>query len=167
MGTLRKSIVTVLLLSLATSCAMAPRKRMFIGAGAGAAVGAAGGAILSPNSESRGINTLVFGLMGALAGGLGALLLGSEDEIPTGKKPVPGLTEESAAGVEFINRPNQPLPQFVKERLVPVVVEELTEKDTVGEDGTLHEPHKIYRIKRQAELIARPVSAATKEEKKK
>lgn len=166
MGALRKAMATALLVALATGCTTSPRMRMFIGAGGGAAAGAAGGAILSPNSESRGLNTLVFGLMGALAGGLGALLLGHEDEIPAGKTPVPGLTEESAAGAEFITRPNQPLPTFVKDRLIPVVVEELIEKDTVGEDGTLHEPHKIYRIKRQAELIARPVSAATKEEKK-
>ena len=167
MATLRKTIAAILLIAQVTACATSPRKRMFIGVGAGAAVGAAGGAILSPNSESRGLNTLIFSIIGALAGGLGALLLSHEDEIPAGKTPAPGLTEESAAGIEFINRPTQPLPQFVKDRLVPVVVEELVEQDTVGEDGALHEPHKIYRIKRQAELIARPVSVATKDEKTK
>jgi hypothetical protein len=167
MGALHKVSTIALLIALTTGCATSPRKRMFIGAGAGAGMGAVGGAILSPNSESRGLNTLIFGVIGALAGGLGALLMSQEDEIPEGKKPVPSLTEESAAGNEFITRPNQELPAFVKQRLIPVVVEELTENDTVGEDGTLHEPHKVYRIKRQAELIARPISGAQKEEKKK
>jgi hypothetical protein len=119
--------------AVSAGCATSPRKNMMIGAGGGAAMGAVGGALLSPNRESRGINTLVFGLVGALAGGLATLLFGAEDQVPPGQAPVPPLTADSAFGAatdeHYITRPNQELPDFVRERLVPVVVEELNEPE--------------------------------------
>ena len=41
-----------------------------LGAAAGALAGGTGGVLLSPNAESRPLNGLVFGLTGALVGGL-------------------------------------------------------------------------------------------------
>jgi hypothetical protein len=59
------------------------------------------------------------------------------------------------------------LPDFVKKRLAPVIVGETRESDSVSEDGTLHEPHKTYRILRPAELYPNPSrqSVAGKEER--
>ena len=42
-----------------------------------------------------------------------------------------------------------------------MVIEEYLEADRVTEEGTLHEPHKAYRIKRPAELFARPTEDVT------
>lgn len=48
--------------------------RFLTGAAAGGAAGAIAGFALSPNEESRGLNGLIFGLTGALSGGLFALI---------------------------------------------------------------------------------------------
>jgi hypothetical protein len=53
--------------------------------------------------------------------------------------------------------PQQELPEFLKRRIQPVVIEEFIEKDQVTDEGTLHEPHRAYRIKRPAELYTNPV----------
>jgi hypothetical protein len=103
--------------------------------------------------------------MGALAGGLGTLLFSTPDEVPAAGNSAPSLTDESNYDERFITHPSQELPPFVRERLMPVVVETLTEPDTVSEDGSLHEPHKVYRIKRQAELVTRPKGLTVKPDK--
>jgi hypothetical protein len=131
--------------------------RMVVGAGIGVAVGAGGGAILSPNDESKGLNALVFGLSGALIGGMIGVLTGKEPE----KTPETlTLEEREAKGnpkpQELVLPIEGSLPPYLKERIAPTVVEEFIEKDLVGEDGTLHAPHKVYRIKRPAEFIAKP-----------
>ena len=55
-------ILVVTMIGLLPACASlrSPRDRMFMGAGIGGAMGAGGGAIFSPNDESRGLNALVF-----------------------------------------------------------------------------------------------------------
>ena len=161
-------LVTLTLLT--TSCAsLHSRQRLAFGVGLGASIGATGGAALSPNEESRPLNSLVFGLSGALLGGVLALL--------TDREPEPKIQDQSlrakelfgasnpAAEREFIVPTSEPLPEFLKQRLKLPVIEEYVEQDSIGEDGTLIAPHRVYRIKRQAELIAQPESAETEAEK--
>ncbi len=52
------------------SISVKSHKRLWFGAAAGGAAGAMGGAFFSPNVESRPLNILVFGLVGAVAGAL-------------------------------------------------------------------------------------------------
>jgi hypothetical protein len=131
--------------------------------------GSVSGAVLSPNSESRGLNALVFGLVGAVSGGVLGLLLHDDAEIPDAKKTevLDQKVKESSRNFKINSTQSiesgATLPAFVKERLKAVVVEELSEPDFISEDGSLHEPHKIYRIKHQAELIAKPVTEKTNE----
>lgn len=160
----RQKILIILVgASLVSSCATAPRKRFLIGAGVGGATGTVGGALFSPNSESRGLNALVFGLVGAIVGGVTGLLIHDDAEIPEPKKLEKNAAQPELSDREFQVAPAaKELPAFVRERLKPVIVEELHEPDTVSEDGSLHEPHKVYRIKRQAELIANPIQPTPK-----
>jgi hypothetical protein len=123
----------------------------------GGITGAVGGAALSPNSESRGLNALVFGLAGALIGGLIGFFSGTPS-----KREENGATlesrEKATNGSREIQAPTgADLPAFVKERFRPAVIEEYTEQDSISEDGSLSEPHKVYRIKRPAELVTKPV----------
>jgi hypothetical protein len=126
--------------------------------GSGAAIGALGGYGFSPNDESRGINALVFGLAGAVIGGLIGILT---DMQPPSSEDKPSLKERDLGSVptsrDYIIPTDQKLPSFVKERLQPVVIEESVQQDTVTDDGALHEPHKVYRIKRPSELYSNPV----------
>jgi len=134
------------------------RGRIAAGLLAGATAGAAGGALLSPNDESRGLNALVFGLSGALVGGGGAFLFGAEDKKNEVSNDLRSRELRGAVpGREYQVSPQQELPDFLKNRVQPVVIEEFVEKDRVTEEGTLHEPHRAYRIKRPAELYANPV----------
>lgn len=155
----KTATVTVLvLLVLSSGCATAPRKRFLIGAGIGGVAGTVGGAVFSPNSESRGLNSLVFGLTGALIGGLGSLFFHDDAEIPDSPKQTKAA-DKAAAASDFTVQPTaKELPKFVRDRLTNVIVEELHEPDSITDDGSLHEPHKVYRIKRQAELIANPIN---------
>ena len=151
-------MIWLLILCFSTSCATA-RGRFLFGAAGGAAVGAGSATLLSPNPESRGLNALVFGLVGALAGGVISLLFKDPEPataIDTSLK-ARELGKDPAQSTLYAIPPNSKLPVFVKERLQPVVVEEAEEPDTVSDDGTLHAPHKIYRIQRPAELYAKPV----------
>ena len=157
------SIVVVLL--LLSSCAtVSQRSRLMWGGAIGGASGAIGGAVLSPNDESRGLNALVFGISGVLIGTLAALFTGQSSEPQTVK---PSLKEKETGAKlessvrEFAVPVNANLPSFVRDRIQPAVVEEFTETDTVSEDGSLHEPHKVYRIKRPAELFAKPTGTST------
>lgn len=144
---------------LSSSCSTVRRnERLMTGVGTGAGSGALGGALLSPNAESRGLNALVFGLSGALVGGTIALLTGADSDTKTPASDLKNRElQSSSSGREFVVQPHQELPAFLKNRIQPVVIEEFVETDQTGEDGSLHEPHKVYRIKRPAELISRPV----------
>lgn len=124
----------------------------------GVATGAAGGALLSPNRESRGLNALVFGLGGGLASGALAVLSSPSGDEPRGQESLKEreLGNASNSSQEFQLPVDASLPQFVRQRLRPAIIEEYTEADSIAEDGSLRAPHKVYRIKRPAELIARP-----------
>lgn len=147
-------------------------KRMGIGAAGGGAFGVVGGAVLSPNSESRALNSLVFGLSGALVGVAVAALTQPQDaEVNPETGSFKAREQQGGASARqfTVGVPVQSareLPAFLKERLQPVVIEEALETDSVGEDGTLHEPHKVYRIRRPAELFAKPVFEPKPVEKK-
>lgn len=164
----RKLVSALLVLSLFNSCATA-RGRFFFGAAGGAAIGGGTAALLSPNKESIGLNALVFGLVGALAGGLAsAFLIKDPKPEPSPDNSLKGreLGIQDSNTKLFSISPTQKLPEFLKERLQPVIVEEAVEPDTVSDDGTLHEPHRIYRIQRQAELLSKPAQIQTQPEGK-
>ncbi len=131
-----------------------------MGSVAGGAVGAIASSALSPNDESRGLNALVFGLGGALTGGLLFLFSHDDSEIPQSKNLSLKEKEIGAGGGKISGEyfiPQNELPGFLKERFKQAIVEEIKVPDTVSEDGALHEPHKVYRIKREAELFAKPI----------
>lgn len=146
-------IKAILVGALVSGCAtLKQQDRLLVGVGGGAALGAAGGSLLSPNSESQGLNALVFGLSGALTGGLVALLTDRPPVTPTEDKSLKARELKTGVSQQFVVPQKDELPEFVKRRLTPVVIEEFEERDTLAEDGSLRAPHKVYRIKRQAEL---------------
>lgn len=147
-------LIAVALLFL-PACATG-RARFLIGTGIGAGMGATGGALFSPNEESTNLNALVFGLTGALLGGVTALLTDSKPEIPKATSDLRAAEQNTILQKEYPLMNQQELPEFLRGRLQPVVIEEFMESDTVSEDGTLHEPHKVYRIKKPGELFAKP-----------
>ena len=163
-------IVVTIVMSLSGCANLSSRARFWVTSGAGAAAGAAGGVTLSPNEESRALNALVFGLTGALLGGGWAMLT---DRSPEHKETNNGLKAQERLQDKLLDQtvrefqvgPAGEVPAFVRDRLHPLVIEEFVEADSVGEDGTLHEPHKVYRIKRPGELFARPVQARQGESK--
>lgn len=166
MKTWNQIFALTILLAFLSSCATttSKRSRMMTAAGIGGTAGSVGGALFSPNRESRGLNTLVFGLVGALLGGLiGAWTEPGSGETPTAPSETLKEKELSSPGDsrEFTVPPQGDLPGFLKDRVQPAIVEEFIETDMVGEDGTLHEPHRVYRIKRPAELISRPAPNPT------
>jgi hypothetical protein len=153
------SLVTLSASLLVSSCASIRGKdRVLVAVAAGSVAGAGGGASLSPNDESRGLNAIVFGLSGALVGGAVALLTDPEPN----PEPGPSSLKDREIGLggksrDYLVVPHQELPEFLKRRVQPVVIEEYVESDRVTEEGTLHEPHRAYRIKQPAELFAKPV----------
>ena len=151
-------VVLIVSVSLLLGCATTGRTRIVLGVGMGGAIGAAGGGAFSPNDESRGLNALVFGLAGAVAGGLVGLM---SDPTPPPSDGKMSLRERdlgvSPSANSFVVPPDQGLPGFVRQRLQPLVIEESIQQDTVTEEGTLHEPHRVYRIKRMPELYSNPV----------
>lgn len=155
---MKRLISLTLILLFLTACATNPRKRFLYGAAIGGGTGVVGGAVLSPNSESRGVNTLVFGLVGAVAGAAFALFSRDDSEIPESANSLEQREASRDAEIYVTDTSSQKLPDFVKERLTPTVVEEYTENGPVTEDGLLHEPHKVWRIKRAPELVAKPRS---------
>jgi hypothetical protein len=154
-----RALLPLTILILNSGCATTGRTRFFLGISLGAGAGAAGGIILSPNDENRPLNALIFGLSGALLGGVTSLLTDSKPEVPKAQTDLRSQDLKLKALNEFPVLPNQQLPQFVKDRLQPLVIEEFIEADTVSEDGTLHEPHKAYRVKNPRELFAKPVQS--------
>ncbi len=154
-------LTTGLICLIASGCAtLNQRERLTVGVAGGAALGAAAGSLLSPNSESQGLNALVFGLSGALTGGLVALLTDRPPVTKPEDKSLKAKELGGGLGQEYVVPPNVPLPEFVKRRLTPVVIEEFEERDSIAEDGSLRAPHKVYRIKRQAELTTAPASVS-------
>jgi hypothetical protein len=152
-----------LLALLLPGCAsLTQRDRLAVGVLGGAAAGAAGGSILSPNAESQSLNALVFGLSGALTGGLIALFTDRPPQTKPEDRSLKARELQSGSSQQFVIPPSGELPEFVKKRLTPVVVEEFEERDSIAEDGSLRAPHKVYRIKRQAELITRPSETEAK-----
>lgn len=152
-----KLISSILACAVLSGCATSQlRKSVLLGAGVGAAAGATGGALFSPNDESRGLNSIVFGLSGAVIGGLIGLWTGSPNEPEVDNKTLQEKEFEAVNSTQImINAPNnEKLPEFVRERLSKLVIEELNLPDRVGEDGALHEPHKAYRVKRSPELFS-------------
>jgi hypothetical protein len=55
------------------------------------------------------------------------------------------------------------VPAFLKNRISQIVVEEIPMRERIGEDGSLIEAHKAYRIRNPAELIPSPTLGETKE----
>ncbi|MCC7441301.1 MAG: hypothetical protein IT285_06700 [Bdellovibrionales bacterium] len=156
------NFTTITLLAVLTAgCAtLKGTRRIVTGATGGAALGASGGLAFSPNEESRGMNALVFGLSGALAGGAIALLT---DTPETESKSARTFREREQSKPDLRLYTVEPtaltgtdLPPFVRQRIAPLLIEETTEGDSIAEDGALHEPHKVYRVLRPAELFARP-----------
>ena len=147
-------------LTLSSCASLRGNGRIFLGAAAAGSVGAVGGAIFSPNFESRGLNALVFGLTGALAGGVIAALTNPPPAPPPATTLKDRELDLKGASRQMWSAPTGPLPAYVKQRLQPVIIEEYEEKDRLTEDGDLHVPHKVYRIKRPAELSARPITEA-------
>jgi hypothetical protein len=136
-----------------TSCAGLGLDRSFHFPAAGGIAGGFLGRVLSPNRESTDINTAVFGALGAGLGYLANRIFSSpihQEEIPSTLKE----RELRPGGQEFVlPATEEKLPAFVKKRLTPIVIEEYLERDTATEDGGIREPHKVWRIKRQPELV--------------
>ncbi|HLE01301.1 MAG TPA: hypothetical protein VJB59_13645 [Bdellovibrionota bacterium] len=152
-----KTFTLLLCLTLATGCA-SPRKRFLLGAGIGAATGGTAGATFAPDKDSQGLNTLIFGLAGALLGGAIGLFTYDDGKIPESKDRLAEKERANSSNEAGSLAPSQaPLPDFVKQRLTPVVIESFVEKDSVADDGSLHEPHRVYRITQPAELVSEPV----------
>ena len=153
----RAGAVLILMTQLSACASTSQNKRTFLMSLSGGAAGAIAGVSLSPNRESRPLNGVVFGLSSALIAGAAALIWG-QDRVNESENTSPLKARESA-----IDRPlgsqtypvtqEGELPEFLKKRFRPVVIEEFVERDRVSEEGTLHEPHKVYRIKRPAELV--------------
>lgn len=158
-----KQLTAILIVAaLLQACATSPRKRFLYGAGIGAGSGALGGAVLSPNPESRGINALIFGLTGAIVGGVTALFIHDDSELPQSDDSLKSRDMADAQGAEFVvPAQTNSLPSYVQDRLQPVVIEEYLEQDSVAEDGSLREPHRVWRIKRPAELTSKPLTQGT------
>ncbi len=160
----QKVIISVLMLSSA-GCAtgLSRTDRMWSGASVGLGMGAIGGAMLSPNDESRGLNAIVFGATAALVGGVVGYLTGADTKPSLETKTLEEQERQNrnSSAQDYTISPAGKVPSFLKNRMSPAVVEEYLEQDSVAEDGSLHAPHKVYRIKRQAELIARPNNSAS------
>ena len=75
-------VIPLLLTSLLITGCATGRGRFLVGAGIGASLCGGGAAAFSPNRESVGMNALVFGLVGALAGGALGLLTYDDGKIP-------------------------------------------------------------------------------------
>lgn len=161
--------LTLSSLILVSACATQnERERLILATSVGAAAGASGGAMLSPNPESRGMNAIVFGLTGALSGAIYAHLTSRPKPVRTKAKQLKEREEEMRkANILFqipaINAAS--LPAFLKGRVSQIVIEEIPMQERVGEDGTLHEAHKAYRIKNPPELLPTPLKTQSDEAK--
>ena len=153
-------LLVVILFGSACSTA---RGRFFFGASTGALVTGGVAAKLSPNTESVPMNALVFGLVGAIVGGGLAVLTHDDGKVPHSNDSIRQKeADQKSLNSKLYSVPiSTDLPIYVRERILPPVVEEEVEKDTVASDRALHEPHKVYRILRNAELYGNPDNEAT------
>ena len=149
------SLMLIASISLSSCSSLSPNGRIIFGVGSGAMIGAVGGSSLSPNEASKPWNALIFGLVGALLGGAIASLAGPHEQShsPETRTLKDKLIPENQTELSLPANTSAPLPDFLKDRLTSLVIEEISMPSNVGEDGTLHEPHKAYRIKRAPELI--------------
>lgn len=141
-----------MILFLPACASFSPDRGSYFAAG-GATSGALLGYKFSPNEESQGLNALVFGALGAGLGYLSNRLFSPKEE---SKAPSDLISRElGVPRAREITLPatDEKLPEFVEKRLTPIVLEEYVEKDSVTEDGALREPHRVWRIKRQPELV--------------
>jgi hypothetical protein len=144
-------IVAVFNSSCATVVPKSAHGKFLAGAAIGGAAGAGGGAALSPDAENRSLNALIFGLTGAIAGGLTGLLLHKDsNDVPASTGDVRLKEEEFTKKGELYTVPLKPLPEGVKGRILLPIVEEVDEDESVDQDGSLHEGHKVWRIKEPA-----------------
>lgn len=157
------SVVTLLSSLMFSACSSLNPKLRVLGETLGGGItGASLGAAFAPNDDNRAINALVFGLGTALlAGGVAVWLMPDTPKAD----PTPDLRARemglAPTGTQYMVHPDSELPEYLKQRVQPAVIEEFEEKDSISDEGTLHEPHRAYRIKRPAELSANPISGPT------
>src|SRR5690242_15387162 len=82
-----REIALVCILTVFTGCAT-PRGRFLLGAGIGALTLGGTATVLSPDHQSRGMNALVFSLVGALVGGLVGLYAKDDGEVPKSESSI-------------------------------------------------------------------------------
>jgi len=152
-----KQIFILLLIFIFQACSSIESKNFYITSLGSGTVGALLGSTFSPNEESKNLNALSFGIIGAGLGALSYLSFLKKIE----NNPAKTLQERELflpERKEFVLPPTEKkLPNFVKERLTPIIIEEYIERDSVREDGSLSEPHRVWRIKRPPELIPKPL----------
>jgi hypothetical protein len=152
-----KHSISLILILLLPSCSNFELQEKYLYGLTGGAAGALLGSTVSPNDESKGLNALMFGALGAGAGMLVHYLKKGRKVIAEVPSTLEGRELKGAAPREMtVPATTQKLPDFVRARLTPIVIEEYLEKDTVGEDGSLIEPHRVWRIKHQPELVPSP-----------
>lgn len=120
----------------------------------GLAAGAGGAFALTKEKQRQGTNMAIAGAVTGLAMHLGAKFVWSRETDPA-KAELLELRERNFRPTREITVPatSQKLPDFLERRLTPLVLEQWVEKDSISEDGSLNEPHKMWRIKRLPELV--------------
>jgi hypothetical protein len=143
-----------LILIFFPGCAGIDLQNPWTAATAGLAGGMGAGYGLTREKERQGKNMAIAGLSLGALGFLGAKFLWPKETDPA-KAEILELREKNFKPVRELTLPatKQKLPDFLEKRLTPLVLEQWVEKDSISEDGSLNEPHKVWRIKRHPELI--------------
>lgn len=147
-----KNILCAVLAVLTLSCSSI-QLRVSGASVLGGALGGMGGYAFSPYEQDRIPNLILFGMAGALIGGACGLLW--PDDFEQEKNATLKRSESDYSKQIILSNPSE-LPDFLKNRIQPTIIEEFTEKPTLSEDGSIHEPHKVYKIKRPIELSPEP-----------
>jgi hypothetical protein len=144
----------MILLAALSGCSSIDLQNPWTAASLGLVGGMGAGYGLTYEKARRGQN------MGIAAAGLGTLaFLGAKyiwgKEVDPSKAEILELREKNFRPTKELVIPptRQKLPDFLEKRLTPLVLEQWVEKDSVTDDGSLNEPHKVWRIKRTPELI--------------
>jgi hypothetical protein len=114
------------------------------------------------------MNALVFGLTGALSGAVYAHLTSKPKPESADAKQLKEREEEMRKANSLFQIPASnasSLPPFLKDRISQIVIEEIPMQERIGEDGTLHEAHKAYRIKNPPELLPTPLKTESGQQK--